>query len=154
MSILTNRVVAHLEDRNINYAVVHHHRDYTAQQAAADTHTPGHAFAKVVVVHMGNEFAMAIIPAHRRLDLMRMREQTGCEVALARETEFAPLFPDCEPGAEPPFGHLYGMDVYVDPELGLDDYITFNAGTHSDAIRMRYEDFTAITRPHVLPMTR
>ncbi len=154
MTLLTNRLIQYLEDRGIAYATVHHHRDYTAQQAAADTHTAGKAFAKAVVLKAGEKHIMAVIPAHRMLDLSIVRSIVGGNVELARERAFAKLFPDCEPGAEPPFGNLYGMDVLVSPELGEDGYITFNAGTHSDAIRMRYDDYIRLVQPKQVRLTR
>jgi Ala-tRNA(Pro) deacylase len=104
--------------------------------------------AKTVVVHVDDRFAMVVEPAARRLNLGRFKEAVGAErVWLAEEPELNRLFPDCELGAMPPFGNLYGMDTYVVSELAEDDEIAFNAGTHTELVRMRYRDFEALVHP-------
>jgi Ala-tRNA(Pro) deacylase len=81
-----------------------------------------------------------------------MERLLGTRVELAREEEFAGLFPGCELGAEPPFGNLYNLPVYADESLGKDPEIVFNAGTHLEAIRMKYLDFEKVVRPIVAPV--
>jgi Ala-tRNA(Pro) deacylase len=94
---------------------------------------------------------MAVLPASHRVNLDELKEAAGAaEVKLACEKEFADLFPGCEIGAMPPFGNLYNMDVYVAPSLAEDDYIAFNAGSHTELIRMAYADFEKIVQPKVI----
>ena len=112
---------------------------------AADTET---GMFDAVVAENG---AVVEFPATgREVDLERLGDLARAhEIRLADEAELRWLYPDCELGAMPPFGPLYKQPVYVDEELTLDDEIVFNAGTHSDAICMRYGDFAALTRPIV-----
>ncbi len=94
-----------------------------------------------------------MLPATRKVNLERLRQATGSlRAELAREREFIPDFPGCEPGAMPPFGNLYGMPVYVEPHLAEDERIAFNAGTHTEVIRMAYEDFVRLAHPKLVDM--
>lgn len=141
-----------LDDAGVQYAVIPHLRDYSAQRTAADTFTPGREFAKTVILRMEGRMAMAVLPADCMLDFEKLRQHFGETVDLATEAEIARLCPDCEVGAEPPFGALYNLPVYVARELTRDDMITFNGGTHEEAIRMRYADFDRLVRPQVIDM--
>ena len=141
MALLTNRLTEYLDEAGVEYEIVHHKLDFSAQRAAADTHTPGRAFAKAVVLKTNEGFALAVIPAHRKIDFGKTHDLLGADVHLADETDIARLFPDCEVGAEPPIGHLYGLPVYLAPDFADDAYITFNGGTHHEAVRMRYPQF-------------
>lgn len=148
-----NRVTQMLEDEQVNYEVVHHHVDYTAQETAADTHTPGREFAKTVVLGLPGGHAMAVVPALFKVDLEKIRQGIGTrQVRLADEESMERLCPDCDVGAEPPFGNLYDLPVFVDPNLTKDEYITFNGGTHEDAIRMRFSDYERLVRPTIMDM--
>jgi len=134
----------------VPYNVLPHAPAYSAQDEAAVTHTPGRDWAKAVVCFADGEPIQAVVPADRMVDLIQlaMLARAGT-LRLAREDELAWLYPDCERGAMPPLGPLYRQRVYADEALADDDEIVFNAGTHGDAIRMRYEDFAAIARPIV-----
>jgi Ala-tRNA(Pro) deacylase len=113
-------------------------------------HVPGREIAKVVIVRSGAEFAITVLPAPARLDLERARGALGKpDLVLATEQEFAGLFPQCQAGAMPPFGNLYGLSVWVDEGLTADDKIVFNAGTHTDTVRLRYSDFARLVQPKV-----
>lgn len=151
MSTLPRRLLSFLEEHAIDFETVHHRRDYTAQEAAAHTHTSGREFAKTVLIWIDNTYALAVLPAHHHVDLEQLRVALGAqEVKLATEAEMQELCPDCETGALPPFGNLYGLPVYVSTTLKAEDRITFNAGTHEDAIRMPYGDFTRLVQPQIL----
>ena len=137
-----------LENEKVRYAHETHRTAYTAQQVAQEEHVPGKMVAKTVVVKLDDSFALAVMPATARADFARLKSALGArEVRLATELEFTGLFPDCEVGAMPPFGNLYGVPVYVDSALAQDEEIIFNAGTHQDTIRMRYADFERLARP-------
>src|SRR2546422_3953333 len=126
MNRLNPRLADLLETKGVSYRSLPHGSDATSQQTAAHTHTPGREFAKTVVVRVDGEFAMAVLPAHLRVDLEKLRKWLNArEARLATEEEMARLFPDCEIGAEPPFGNLYQLPVYVSPLLSR-DRITFH----------------------------
>ncbi|MBI1987363.1 MAG: YbaK/EbsC family protein [Nitrospinae bacterium] len=137
-----------LDENNINYKSYRHEEAYTAQELAAVQHIPGREWAKSVIVKVGEDkYVMVVAPAHYMIDLDRLQAFIGKETWLATEEEFKGLFPDCEVGAMPPFGNLYNLEVYADEALQRDEYITFNAGTHGESIRMKYADFERLVNP-------
>lgn len=140
-----------LDSHGIRYLCTTHSKAYTAQEVAQLAHVPGQEMAKTVIVHADHRMVMAVLPASYKVDLNRLREVIGArKVQLATELEFKGLFPGCEPGAMPPFGNLYGLDVFVDPSLAEDEVIVFNAGTHTEVMRMLFRDFERLVRPKVL----
>lgn len=143
------RLKSYLDENRIQYTTISHSPAYTAQGAAATLHVPGKELAKSVVINAGGRFMMAVLPASQHVDLKRLGELLGTPAVVATEVEFIGLFPDCEPGAMPPFGHLYNLPVYVEETLSKDEEIVFNAGTHRDAIRMKYADFVRLAQPIV-----
>jgi Ala-tRNA(Pro) deacylase len=148
------RLKSFLDQERVGYQDISHKSDYTSQEIAADTHTPGQRFAKTLVVRIDGRFVLVVLPAHHRLDFERLKFVLDADAAvLANEDEMRRLFPDAEVGAEPPFGNLYGIPVFSSMELAADEWITFNAGTHQDAIRMRYSDFLRLVRPTELEVS-
>lgn len=155
MSEIAARVRALLEERKVEYEVLHHQRDYTALETAAHTHTPGRRFAKAVIVRIAGEPAMAVLPSHHHVDPERFSSAIGGKpVELAPEEDVEVLFPDCEPGAVPIFGNLYGLPVYVSPELAEREFLTSVAGSHAEAIRLRYADFARLAEPKPVELSR
>jgi Ala-tRNA(Pro) deacylase len=143
-----------LDRYHTKYVNISHSPAYTAQEIAASVHIPGQELAKTVIVKLDGELAMAVLPASSRLDLALLKEAAGArQVELASEPEFKDLFPDCEIGAMPPFGNLYGLPVYVAQTLTDDREIAFNAGTHSELIRMAYSDFERLVEPVVVQVS-
>ena len=141
----------YLDSHGIRYISIRHSLAYTAQEVAASAHVLGRDFAKTVIVTSDEGLAMVVLPASRRLVLSDLREMMITDhVRLASEAEFKAVFPDCELGAMPPFGNLYGMPVYVAASLAEETEIAFNAGTHTEAIMMDYADFDGLVRPVVL----
>ncbi len=141
----------YLESHKIKYVTISHSAVYTAQEIAASAHIPGKEMAKTVVVRIDGKMAMAVLPASYRVDFELLKEAAGASsVELASEEEFEDLFPDCEIGAMPPFGNLYGMDVFVAASLAEDEDIAFNAGSHSELIRLSYKDFERLVGPKVV----
>lgn len=154
MTLICNRLKELLDKQGAYYGTMRHPYDVTAQETAAHTHTPGREFAKVVVVHFDSRFAMIVLPAHHRIDWVRLRRILGSEtVRLANEEEMNRLFPDCETGAEPPYGGLYGMPTYLSSSMVGDERITFNAGTHEDVVRMWFRDYLRLAQPIVVPIS-
>ena len=138
-----------LQRQHTRYELIHHARAVTAQETAATAHIRGQLLAKTVMVNLDERLAMVVIPAASRVHFGRLCQQTGAQAAgLATEAEFRDLFPDCELGAMPPFGNLYGLEVYVDESLVSDADIAFNAGTHTELVRMPYREFERLVAPH------
>ena len=139
-----------LREAHVPYTVVPHRPAFTAQEEAAATHVPGRDWAKVVICFVDGEPIEAVLSAPMIVNLDRLLELAGgSEIRLAQEEEMRRLFPGCEPGAMPPFGPLYGQAVFVDVTLASEPEIVFNAGTHTDAIAMRWADFAKSVRPIV-----
>ena len=144
----------YLDQHEVEYVTISHSPAYTAQRIAEITHIPGKELAKTVIVKIDDKFAMAVLPASRRVDLRHLQEAIDADdVVLASEQEFKSLFPDCEVGAMPPFGNLYDMGVYVAEQLTEDDEIAFNAGSHTELVRMSYRDFASLVTPQVVSLT-
>ena len=144
-----------LDSKHVKYITIRHSPAYTAQEIAASAHIPGKELAKTVMVKLDRKMAMAVLAASSRVDLEALRRSTGAdEVELATEKEFQDAFGECELGAMPPFGNLYGLDVYVSPALEEDDQIAFNAGSHTELIRLSYDDFAGLVEPKVVKLTR
>lgn len=139
-----------LDSHHVAYVVISHSVAYTAQGIAALAHIPGKELAKTVMVKLDGELAMAVVPASALVDLPSLRAAAGARtVALASERDFKDRFPDCETGAMPPFGNLYGMAVFVDEQLTADKEIAFNAGSHRELVRLAYADFALLALPKV-----
>ena len=148
-------IETYLRKNHVAYAVQHHPVAFTAQQVAEAEHVPGKYVAKVVVGLADGEPVMFALPATRRVDFSEAAMVVGAEhVRLADERELATLFPNCELGAMPPLGTLYGVPVYVDGSLARDREIVFQAGTHAATIRMRYDDFARVVHPTMAFFTR
>lgn len=140
-----------LDEHHVKYVTINHSLAYTAQEIAASAHIPGKELAKTTIVKVDGKLAMAVLPASAMVHVRRLKEALGAkDVALAREEEFKDAFPGCETGAMPPFGNLYGMDVYVEQGLTEDKEIAFNAGSHTELVRMAYEDFANLAKPKVV----
>lgn len=145
------RLKEFLDQNNIRYVVISHSRAFTAAAIGAVTHIPGKVIAKTVMVKIDGKLAMVVIPGSRHVDLNALKNALSAQSALlVTEPEFSDAFPDCEVGAMPPFGVLYGLPVYVDEKLTQDEEIAFNAGSHRELIRMSYKDFERLVKPKVL----
>ena len=143
----------YLDRHHARYAVLTHRTAYTAQEEAAAASVPGSEWAKTVVCFADEQPVLAVLPAPFTLDLDRLKESLGAHsIRLAAEREFAPLYGDCEVGAMPPLGPLYGQRVVVDVHLLSDAEIVFSAGSHHDAIRMPLADFTRVAKATPAPI--
>jgi Ala-tRNA(Pro) deacylase len=149
-----SQLIEFLDKHHVKYVTITHSTAYTAQEIAHSAHVPGEELAKTVIVKLDGKMVMAVLPAPAKVDVDRLRELTGAGKAeLARESEFRDRFPDCEVGAEPPFGNLYELDVFVDSSLTEDENIAFNAGSHTELIRLAYRDFETLVNPRVADFT-
>jgi len=149
--MLSPRLHHFLDERHGHYTALTHERTITADQTAAAANIGSRHFAKTVMLKVDGKLAMMVMPASYRVDLLRLsRAMGGNLVELAQEDEFRDAFPDCELGAMPPFGHLYDMPVYVDSRLTGQAEIAFNAGSHTDVVRMPYSEFERLAQPELL----
>lgn len=143
-----------LDSHNIRYITISHSRAFTAEETAVSAHIPRKELAKTVMVKIDRKMAMAILPASDKLDLDLLKKETGAkQVEISGEKEFKGLFPDCEVGAMPPFGNLYGMDVFVAKSLTEDREIAFNAGSRRELVRLAYKDFEQLVKPRVVKIS-
>jgi Ala-tRNA(Pro) deacylase len=143
-----------LDREHVKYVTIRHSPAFTAQEVAESAHIPGRIMAKTVMVEIDGELAMTVLPSNHRVIMDDLCALTGTEeVRIAREDEFRHVFPDCEPGAMPPFGNLYDLSVFVSPDLAEESEIAFNAGTHTEVIRMMFHDFDVLVKPRVARFT-
>ena len=139
-----------LDSHNVKYVTISHSRAFTAQETAASAHVPVKELAKTVIVKIDGKMTMAVLPACCKVDFDLLKKAAkAATIEIANEKEFKDLFPDCEIGAMPPFGNLYGMDVFVAESLTEDKEIAFNAGSHRELVKMTYKDFERLVKPKV-----
>ncbi|MCG8671944.1 MAG: YbaK/EbsC family protein [Pseudomonadales bacterium] len=140
----------YLEKHNVNYRCYNHPPAVTALEIAESSHVPGHSLAKPVIVKADGLYLMAVLPAHGRIDLELLRHIVGADtISIATEQEFSRFFPLCEVGGMPALGRMYGMHVYLDQSLLVEDWLAFNAGTHTEILKMDLEEFQRIEHPTV-----
>lgn len=140
-----------LDSHRVKYVTIKHSPSYTAQEVAASAHVPGNSMAKTVIIKVDGTLTMMVEPASHKINFDHLKTMTHAkEIELASESEFQQRFSECELGAMPPFGNLYGMTVYLAESLADKEEIAFNAGTHSELIKMKYEDFSRLVSPKVI----
>jgi len=152
---LSERIRTFLDSHETLYSVTTHPNAFTARQVALAEHLPPRTVAKTVVIFGDGEYHMIVVPASRLVDLQEARPTLGlAHLRLASEPEMAQLFPECEVGAMPPLGPLYGLPVYLDGSLATQEEIAFNAGTHREVIHMKTADFRRLVKPLVVSIVR
>jgi Ala-tRNA(Pro) deacylase len=145
------RLENYLREDQVRFEEHHHPRAVSAQEVAASEHVPGRMLAKTVMVLADGEMVMLALPAPYQVDLEKAAAALGVDEArLAEEEEFEDSFPDCEVGAMPPFGNLYGVPVYVEKTLAEDETIVFRSGTHTETMSVTYTDFERLVEPIVV----
>jgi Ala-tRNA(Pro) deacylase len=148
-------IPAFLKEQHCTFGLLPHPTTYTAQEMAHELHVPGREVAKTVLLRAGDddEFVVAVVPAHKLVDLRRAsRLLGGSTVSLARESEIEQHCPDCERGVLPPFGSRYGMKTIVDEGLADDEAIVFEGNTHNEAIQMRFDEYRRVEEPLIAPI--
>lgn len=144
------KIKNYLDQNNVRYTSIAHPIAYATREISHLCQVPERELAKVVIVEVGSKYAMVVLPSSQLLDFKSLRDTLhGAEVNLASEKEFAKFFPDCEVGAMPVFGNLYDMEVIVDKNLAKNKEIAFNAGTHTEIIKLAYQDFERLVHPKV-----
>lgn len=143
-----------LDGEKIKYVSIKHSEAFTAQEVAESAHISGSTLAKTIIVFIDDRMAMVVLPANRKIVLSDLREATGAaRVTFASEQEFKDRFSGCEVGAMPPFGNLYDMEVYVAAALANNEEIAFNAGSHTDVIKLAFQDFVRLVKPKIMAFT-
>ena len=145
---IPQRIRDYLDSQNVSYETLHHPQAFTAQEVAHSLHVSGKKCEKVVVARRDSKPVLVVMPASHRLNFQELKATLKAnQLEMLVENELVGLFPDCDLGAVPPFGNLYGIDVWVDRAVASAEKVIFCAGTHEDCIRMRYSDFAKLTRP-------
>lgn len=145
------KITEYLDTEKVDYQLLSHHPTFTAQRMAAADHVPGMMVAKPVIVKANGRYYMCVLPACCKVDLEVLGKQLGADRAvLADESEMAKLFPECELGAEPPFGNMFGVTTLMDQSMSGDDYIVFQAGSHTVAIQINMNDYRMLVHPQIL----
>ena len=140
-----------LDKYDVPFVTITHSQAFTAQKIAASAHIPGKNMVKTVMVIINGMMAMTVLPASYHVDFNLLKEITGeGNVRLASETEFKDMFPDCEIGAEPPFGNLYGVPVFISDKLPDDQEIAFKTGTHTETAKMPYQTYEGLVSPEAI----
>jgi Ala-tRNA(Pro) deacylase len=143
-----------LDSNDIKYTTIRHSQAFTAQEIAHSVHISGKDIAKTVIVRVDGNLAMVVLPASDQVVFAFLKDITGAnDVELASEQEFKDRFPECEVGAMPPFGNLFDMDVFVSESLTENEEIAFNAGSHTELIRMSYWDYERLVNPKVVRLS-
>jgi Ala-tRNA(Pro) deacylase len=147
--MVNDRLKRYLDQEQVAYETLPHREVFTAREVATESHVAERQLAKVLAVRdEGNGHLMVVLPAACRLDLNALKHAAGRHrLSLAQEDEMGRLFPDCEIGAMPPFGHLYGMPVYVDACFPRAPTIVFQAGNHHEVVRMPYAEYVRLAKP-------
>ncbi len=147
---IPQKLVSLLKEKKIQHELLQHPEAFTAQEVAHAIHKTGKVLAKTVVVEGNGKTVMVVVPAHHRVTLSAVKKSMGMKEAhLSKEEKLRELFPDCDLGAMPPIGTLYNMPVLVSKSLSEKPEIIFNACTHTDCIKMKYEDFSRLVNPTV-----
>ncbi len=150
----TKKLKDFLDDNHVKYVTINHSPAYTAHEIAASAHVPAKELAKIVMVKINGILTMTVLPSSHRVKLASLKKELGADsVELATEDEFKNVFPGCAPGAMPPFGNLYGLKVLVARRLADDEEIAFNAGAHTELVRISYDDFERLVHPKMIAFT-
>jgi Ala-tRNA(Pro) deacylase len=140
-----------LDEQGITYEVDTHERAVSASRLAQAEGVSGYEIAKPVLVSIGGELAMLVIPGAEQLDLERTSQVLGHnEVRLATEEEFVDRFDDCEAGAEPPFGTLYGIPTFLDEDLRARERLVCRDGSHTRVLILSMADYLQLEDPEIV----
>jgi Ala-tRNA(Pro) deacylase len=140
----------HLDQLGVRYEWLKHRKAHSAQSLALKEDVPAENVIKPVLVKIDGEFVLCALPASCRVDLGRLQMELGAEeTRLADEKDLSSLCTDCELGAEPPIGWLFGLPTLMDESIFDDATVTFQAGTHRDAVTMKVMDYYRLAKPVV-----
>ncbi|MBN9287214.1 MAG: deacylase [Gammaproteobacteria bacterium 39-13] len=144
----------YLTQNKVKFTAIDHPVAYATREISHVSHISEKELAKIVIVYAGKKMVMVVVPSNEAIDFQSLRKSLHVnDVSLAPEKDFSKLFPDCELGAMPPFGNLYNIEVYVDTSLTNNKEIAFNSGTHTEIVKLAYEDFEKLVKPTVITAT-
>jgi len=149
--MISRKLKEYLDDAGVMYSGHPHRPAYTSQEIAQSVHIPGREMVKSVILKTDDEdLVMAVLSANDAANLDVLREEIGCgKLRLATEREFSDAFPTCKPGAMPPFGNIFNLSTYCEANLSRNHDIEFNAGSHDETIRMRFDDYKRLANPEM-----
>jgi Ala-tRNA(Pro) deacylase len=138
----------YLRSRHISFETLLHQPTPSATKLAQSVHVSGRHVAKAVLIRADHRYVLAVLPATHRIDLPRLAFVLDCpKLRLATEDEVEHVFNDCERGALPPFGRLYGLKTVVDASLAGGSEIVIEGNLRHQGVKMRYRDYEAIEAP-------
>lgn len=145
---ISSKLKSYLDKKNIHYQILEHDVAYTALEIAKAQHIPGRQFVKSVILNADGKYILCVLPSIHFIDMEKCKNILKAQqLSLAEEEEVAKLFPEYEVGGEPPFGQLSSLPVYMDKILQEDEEIAFNAGNHSEIIKMKLSDYIHLVNP-------
>jgi Ala-tRNA(Pro) deacylase len=147
------RLETWLRQQEVAFTVLRHEPVYTSEQAAAVRGTSLASGAKALILKAGEKFVMAVLPADRKLDSKKARDALGVKSLRFASKEEVEQLTGLQPGSIPPFGSLFGLKTYCDPDLAKSASINFNAGDHSISIQMKHADYEGVETPTSAKLT-
>lgn len=148
-------IVSYLDREGVSYKLLHHRRTYTAQDLASAEHVSGWNVVKPVLVKADDRLMLCALPASQRIDMDQLRSVLHVRrVELADENTLGKVFIDCELGAEPPIGPLFGVPTVMEESIEDADRVIFQVGNHADAVEMPVAEFKRLAKPQVLHFGR
>jgi Ala-tRNA(Pro) deacylase len=145
---ISKKLKDYLDNEKVSYKTLHHPEAYTAMEIAGAQHLPGKQVAKAIIVKADGKYLMCVLPSTYNVDFEKFKKLAKAKaVQLVSEDEIVRLFPGYEVGAQPPFGHLHGLTVFVEKHLDENDEIAINAGTHTDLVKIKWKDFVRLAKP-------
>ncbi len=143
-------LLKYLNLTGVQYQVISHVPAFSAHSVALASHVPDSELAKTLLIRADEQYWMAVLRADFHINQKSLKHALEAKhVSLATEEELGVFFPDCEVGAMPPFGKLYALPVIVDKALATDEFIVFNACTHTQSVKMKFLDYEKLVRPIV-----
>jgi Ala-tRNA(Pro) deacylase len=137
-------VVRVLTDHGTEYNLIPHPKSFSSVESANFAHVPEDHIAKGVLLKDRDGYVLAVIPASEWVDLRRLKAELGRDLDMAPETEVDRLFNDCAPGAIPPLGEAYGLEMVLDESLTHLSSIYFEGGDHEHLVRLDSDQFNAL----------
>lgn len=145
---IASKLRDYLQKEHVPFQTLQHPEAFKASEIAGLLHVPGRQFAKCVIVKADGKYILCVIPATHVVDFDKLKALAKAkEIILVKEQEASRLFPDFEPGAEPPFGNLYSLPVYAEAILKKENEIVVNGGTHTDLVKIKWADFERLAKP-------
>jgi Ala-tRNA(Pro) deacylase len=137
-----------LARNHVEFETLLHCPASSSSRRAQQLHVSGTHVAKGVLIRSGESHVLAVLPASARIDLEQLSTVLGgAVVTLASEDEVELVFGDCERGALPPFGTLYGVRTIVDSSLADQEKIVCLGNSRHEGLCLRYRDYELIETP-------